>query len=959
MDPLSETPAAIEFGRFRVLPHRRELLADSRQIQLGGRAFDVLMALIEASGAVVSKETLIARVWPNQIVEEDNLRVQISTLRNAFGANRDLIRTVAGRGYQFTGEIQALSTGANGDTIAGLAAAEPVLTSPPTNLQQSVSELIGRDVELQEILSLAAAHRLVTLTGAGGIGKTRLAREAARHLLPKFADGVWIAELAPLSDPGLVPVIVAEVVGLKLAAGPVSSERVANALGSKQFMLVLDNCEHLADAATRMAETMLRANPVARVITTSREPLRAEGEWTYLVPPLAVPAGGTEDVDDLLRYGAVWLFVARARATDPNFRPDRRAAVVIAAICRRLDGIPLAIELAASRAAALGIEELSARLDDRFHLLTGGRRTALPRQQTLRATLDWSYDLLAEPERVVLRRLAILAGGFGLEEANAIAASAEIAASGVVDSLANLVAKSLITSDVAGAIVRYRLLDTTRAYALEKLTESREFEQVARRHAEYHRDLFERAEVQWEARPTVEWLADYSRRVDHVRAALDWAFSPSGDASIAVALTAASVPLWMHLSLLEECRRRTERALAALEHVTSIEPRQHMQLLTAWGAALMLTKGPGPEAAAAWTRALEIAERLDDADYRLRALWGLFVGRFTAGRYRDALALAERFRIIAADSADPTEALIGERMMGVALHILGDQSKALAHLGHVLSRYVAPVRRSHFIRFQFDQRVAARSFYSRILWLQGFADQAMRTVEETIGEARTINHPTSLFYGLLEAACPVALLAGELTTAERFVKMLLDLAVEQAMEPWNVCGQAFRGVLLMKRGKPAAGLQLLRTALAGLPETAFNFHYTAFLADSADALARLGDAAKGLAIIDEALARSQHNEEHWCIADLLRIKGELILLDGASGAAAAAEDHLRQAVDWARRQNALSWELRAATSLARLWHERGRTIEARALLMPVYDRFTEGFGTADLEAARALIDDLS
>ena len=163
----------------------------------------------------------------------------------------------------------------------------------------------------------------------------------------------------------------------------------------------------------------------------------------------------------------------------------------------------------------------------------------------------------------------------------------------------------------------------------------------------------------------------------------------------------------------------------------------------------------------------------------------------------------------------------------------------------------------------------------------------------------------------------------------------------------------------MKRGKPAAGLQLLRTALAGLPETAFNFHYTAFLADSADALARLGDAAKGLAIIDEALARSQHNEEHWCIADLLRIKGELILLDGASGAAAAAEDHLRQAVDWARRQNALSWELRAATSLARLWHERGRTTEARALLMPVYDRFTEGFGTADLEAARALIDDLS
>ena len=219
--------------------------------------------------------------------------------------------------------------------------------------------------------------------------------------------------------------------------------------------------------------------------------------------------------------------------------------------------------MAAARVAALGVEELARRLDDRFHLLTGGRRTALPRHQTLRATLDWSHELLPEPERVILRRLAVFAGAFSLEAAGAVVASAEIAAPEVVDGISSLVAKSLVVAEVDAAVPRYRLLDTTRAYALEKLAESGERERLARRHAEYYRDLFERAEAELETRPTAEWLADYRRQIDNLRAALDWAFSPDGDAEIGVALTAAAVPLWMHLSLLEECRSRVERALAA------------------------------------------------------------------------------------------------------------------------------------------------------------------------------------------------------------------------------------------------------------------------------------------------------------------------------------------------------------------------------------------------------------
>src|SRR6266446_7006158 len=338
MDLSSETPAIIEFGHYRIVPRRRELLADSRLVRLGGRTFDVLMALIEGQGAVVSKEALIGRVWPNRIVEESSLRVEISALRNTFGADRDLIRTISGRGYQFTGEVHTVAASPHTQAVAGTAVPVPAPPRPPTNLPEPVSELIGRDAEFEEILGIAAAHRLVTLTGAGGIGKTRLGLEVARRLLPKFADGVWVIELAPLSDPDLVPTTVATELGLDLADNVVSPERVANALSSKQLLLVLDNCEHLVGAAASMAEALLRANPAARVIATSREPLRAEGECLYRVPPLAVPTEGSQDAEDPLRYGAVGLFVARARAAAPQFSLDGCVAAAIAAICRHPDG---------------------------------------------------------------------------------------------------------------------------------------------------------------------------------------------------------------------------------------------------------------------------------------------------------------------------------------------------------------------------------------------------------------------------------------------------------------------------------------------------------------------------------------------------------------------------------------------------------------------------------------------
>src|SRR6266852_2654446 len=668
MPGLPEVPATIEFGRFKVVRHRRELLADGRPVELGGRAFDTLMALIDARGTVLDKDQLMSLVWPDRVVEENNLPAQIAVLRKVFGADRHLIRTVAGRGYQFTGEIHTA------------AAAAPSPPSRMTNLPQAVSELIGREAELEEVAALATEHRLVSLVGAGGIGKTRLGLEVARHLLPRFPDGVFVAELGPLSSPELVPATVASALGLTHVAGTVSLEGVAGAVGTKKLLLVIDNCEHLIEAAAATAETLLRATPGASLVATSREPLRVSGEYVYRVPPLDLPAEGNQDLEDVLRYGAVRLFVSRAHAAEPRYVAEGLIAAATVAICRRLDGIPLAIELAATRIVGFGVAGVAARLDDRFRLLTGGRRT-LPRHQTMRATLDWSYELLSESERVVLRRLGVFVGAFTLDAASAVAASVDIPASEVTDAVADLVGKSLLSTDVGGASLHYRLLETTRAYAREKLIESAEFDHFARRHAEYYRDLFQHADAELETRPTAEWLSVYRPHIDDLRAALDWAFSRSGDVGVGVALAAATVPLWAHLSLLTECRARVEQAIAALGRQVPSDPRRDMRLYLALGHAIMHTRGSGgPEMNAALTKALELAEIIDDARYRLGAIFGLYAHRLTTGEYRGALGLAEKFRTVAAEAADRSDVPIGSRLIGQALHILGDQPGARRHL---------------------------------------------------------------------------------------------------------------------------------------------------------------------------------------------------------------------------------------------------------------------------------------
>jgi predicted ATPase/DNA-binding winged helix-turn-helix (wHTH) protein len=955
----NEESASVEltftFVPFRLFPRQQLLLQGENPVPLGSRAFEILVALVEHAGEVVDKDELNARVWPGLTVEESNLRAQINAVRRALsegGSGENYIVTVHGRGYRF------VATVVRSASDAARAVPATAANNKGHNLPERLTRPIGRADIIAMVSSRLQRGRFVTIAGPGGIGKTTVALAVADRLIASYRDGGRFVDLAPLNDPQLVPSALASVLAV-----PIRSEDPYPALTSflkdKQVLLVFDNCEHVLLAAATLAEELLKGAPGVHILATSREPLRAEDERVQRLPPLeTAPVETGLTATEALSYPAVQLFVERAAASAGGYEFKDDDVPIVTQICRRLDGIALAIELAACRVDSFGVRGVASRLDDRFHLLTRGRRTALPRHQTLRAAFDWSHELLSEIERVVMRRLGIFAGRFTMEAAGAIAGDPTIVASEVDEVVADLVEKSLVVTDVGGATVYCRLTETARAYALKRLTEADETQAVRRRHALYQVDRFERALAEWETWPTTEWLSTHASQIDDIRNALDWAFSPSGDVALGIELTVAAVPLWFEMSLMEECRMRAEHALATLEESTTKDDRRRMHLHSAVAWSQMYTTASARDTGVAWTTAFEIAERLDDTDYRLRALWGMWASRVNRGEFGEALAVAKRFSSVAEKTADINDRLLGDRLTGATLHFLGKQSSARQHIERMLARYVTPVRRSHAVRFQFDQRVTARITLARVLWLQGFANQALRCVEINIDEALSINHRLSLCNALAQAACPVALMAGDLLAAERYTKMLLDQTASDELDIWHAYGRCFEGELHVRRGDLAAGLQQLKAGIDELSRAKFVQYLTTFLGSLAEGLAVAGDAQLAKATIDEAIARSEQSEERWCSPELLRIKGVVVLQRDTNQAAGKAEEHFLESIDLARTQEALAWELRATTDLARLWRDQGRVGEAYELLSPLYSRFDEGHETSDLKIATSLLDEL-
>ncbi|MCW5935765.1 MAG: tetratricopeptide repeat protein [Fimbriimonadaceae bacterium] len=544
------------------------------------------------------------------------------------------------------------------------------------NLPLQVTSFIGRDSELAAVHSLLQAKRLVTLTGSGGTGKTRLALQAAADAIDRFEDGVWLVELAALADPGLVPQATAQALDLAEEAGRPVLRTLVEFLGAKQLLLVLDNCEHLLDAAARLADAVLRECPGVKVLTTSREPLGISGETTFRVPSLSLPNPAQDRSPEALAlFEAVRLFVDRAVSVHAGFQVTNDNAPAVASICHRLDGIPLAIELAAARVRSLTAEEISERLDSRFRLLTGGSRTALPRQQTLRSLIDWSYDLLSPQERLLLARLSVFAGGWTLEATERVVSGKEIEDWETLDLLTSLVDKSLVVPEPLGDAMRYRLLESVRQYAREKLDGGGEGAAVRSRHRDFFLALAEEAEPQLKGAGQAEWLNRLEQEHDNLRAALEWS-TGEADPAQALRLCGALWRFWMARGHFTEGRNWCRQALA-LASGEGPDPARAEALNGA--GVLDFMQGEFSAARASFEDSLAEYRALADRQGLASLLNNLGNVAKVLGDFPSARGSYEESLAIRRDIGDKYGTAASLDNLGNVVHNLGDYETAQAH----------------------------------------------------------------------------------------------------------------------------------------------------------------------------------------------------------------------------------------------------------------------------------------
>ncbi|MGA8760909.1 MAG: winged helix-turn-helix domain-containing protein [Stellaceae bacterium] len=931
---------------------RRELRVHGTPVPIGGRAFDFVEVLVRSAGELVTKDELMDQLWPGAVVTENALQVLAGATRKALGPYRDLLRTEARRGYRLLGEwtVQRRNMATRPVGLRQTGIADELAG---TNFPAAVTPLIGRLAALQTLQALISAYRAVTLTGPGGIGKTVLALDLARRVHGEFANGGWLVELASLSDPNLVPAAVASVLGLRLESSTISPEAVGRAIAQKNFLLVLDNCEHLIDATATLAETLMRLCPRVTILATSREIFRITGEYAYPVPPLEVPAMGRDEPEHILSQSAVELFIARTNALAPDFTPHAANLPAIATICRHLDGIPLAIEFAAGHAATLGPEHVADGLRDRIALLASGRRATIPRHRTLRAALDWSYELLPEREQRLMRHLAIFSGGFTLPAAAAVAGDVDGIEPRIADGIASLVYKSLITRDRSAATPRWYLLETIRAYALEKLAVQDEIETAARRHAAFYRDLFASRRLDGDA--PGDDMGLFTREIDNVRAALDWCFSSAGYAETGVILTAAYVPAWLRAALPTECSERTERAMNSLTPGMNVSVPLLMQLHFAFGLMPAFTMSPVQPAKAALNKALTLAEQIGDLQAQFQSLWGLWVLNCETAESHTTFSVTEQLSLVARRIGDPSASLMAQRLRGFVLEMQGHHQEARECSEHVVRHWVPPTDRRLTAWGQFDQRVLARAMLARTLWFQGYADQAMNQARLSLEEAQRTNLPLSIGEALRVAVCGIALMTGDLETADQSITMLIEVATSRNAPFWGILGRCFRGKLLVARGEFAEGCARLRTELEFCERANWPIWYPEFIGAMAEGLGGLGLVGEALAAVNKGLASADHGGERYHYPELLRLRGELLLRQPIAQRGSDAAQSFLSALCLARQQGALASELRAAVGLARLRVTQDRYDEAKQILTPVYHRFTEGFDTSDLIAARELL----
>lgn len=937
----AEEEEIVEFGPFRLYTAGRLLQRNGVTVKLGSRPLDLLIALVRRAGDVLSRRELIARAWAGLVVDEANLRVNISTLRKHLDDGIDGARYIVnlpGRGYSFVAPVTRTRT-------------EPSPTGPALTSEHALpaplARLVGRDASIRVLSQMLTEHRFVSIIGPGGMGKTTVAIAVAHTMLDAFDGAVYYIDLASVTDASLVPTLLASALSLDVSVQD-PKPCILAFFSARRALLVLDNCEHIIDEIACLTEWLYRSAPRTHLLATSREILRVEGEYVHLLPPLDVPPMGQDlTAVEAMTFPAVQLFMDRVAASGTSEQLTNDTARLVVEICRKMDGIALAIELAASRVRSHGLRGTAELIDNRFDLLWQGRRTAPPRHQTLHAMLDWSYNLLSEDERRVLYRLSVFVAPFPLVAAQWVASDASMPQAHVAIIIANLIDKSLISPLIIKGSGQLRLLDSTRAYATPKLAQSGESDAVSRRLAEY---LVARLTPATGYQQTWQPTDHDGSTGYNIRPALTWAFSKTGDGELGARLTALAAPHLLKLFLLEECHHWCK---AALRHLGSYQgTTTHLILQEAFAISTLFTQPNRDETSVSIESAIELARTLEDHERELGLLAGLHIFMTHVGQFEEAVDISWRSIELARKVGSPEGIVMAEWMLGCAYHLAGDQVRALEHTQKGF-KYAAAHGAVKVDLFGFPHRTRALNVLARALWLNGAVDRAAQIAHQAVEEAELNERPVGIFVALVFSAT-VFLWRGDIDASERLVNQLTEHLNRHSLGPRSALGPALSGEVALLRGDFRLAADLLREGLGTLYTQRLFLLTTALSQSMAVALLECGETVEAEAMILVALERAQARNGSFDMPELLRTRAEVGMACGHL-TSNEAQALLRTAMEMANRQGALSLELRAAMALGSLLAREHQAEQAHDLLTEVYNRFTEGHDTRDLKMAKQLI----
>lgn len=914
------TERVVRFGPFELRPEREQLLNGGVRVALGSRALAILTLLAERAGEIVSIQEITEHVWPNLFVQENNLRVHMTSIRRALrtaGQGDAEIVNVPGRGYRLSAEVTIETMG---DEAPEAVAPQGLRPLPPP-LQ--INRLIGRADSIAQVIESLRQHRLVTIVGPGGIGKTSVAL-AALTALPANEAACFI-DLTNCSSVEHIAAAAAAALQSPMGRDATPSVLVER-LREVEILLVLDNCEHLIDIVARVVETLLRSCPRVKLLATSREPLRAPGEMQVHLQPLPIPAVA-DTAQALSENPAALLFAERVEAAAGGFSVTEHNARHVAAVCRSLDGLPLALELAAAAVPIVGLEALSSGLTHRLSLLTFGRRT-LARHETLEAMLDWSFELLSPAERTVLNFLGSFRSSFDLTAAVSVAALDQGDEGETARAVMQLAAKSLLLIEPSSEGVTYRLLDTTKVYARRKLEESGQAASASRRHAEWVQGLLARAKTDWRRLDRALWWDRYGNTIDDVRAALIWSLREGGDKRLGISLTIASAPLWLGVSQFAEYNSWLEEALETLEALGETGGQEEVQLQIGLCVLLFNADRPGERFVRAATQVLRIGEKIGDPLARATGLWLLSGERALMADHPAALELAGRMLSASTPDADHDLQAFAQRVVALMTFRVGEVAKSAAIGGAIVANL--PGQSAYGAALRYDHSTVARGNHAVTLAVQGRLESAKALIMETAIDAQRLRNPNSFSFVLSNAACPIALWLGDNELARRYADLLANAAEANGFSYVAELAAWFSGIADLRLGKSLGllGMERLSPPPPNDKDVFITTH--AALCDAKDA------------------ARAEALPPHWATAEILRAHGEQ---KSRAGDKSGALELFERALRLAEAQGAGLWALRAATSVARLAGPDAMAADLHAALARVEgdDRYP------DVRAARSLL----